>query len=300
MLDTGIILPRLRLPLVTLMRPLREVAAAHRRMRVPRRRQLGMLRPFVGLHARQPAAGGGDPAVDAAAFDGTNDRLNFAGTMGASDSKTGIVSFWMEPDTGGTKDSIFETSHAGGWPPLIIQHRNSGADLFVACRYNGGTAMTFTTSGGLVNTAAWNHIAFAWDVASSLVHVMINGVQETSFSSGPGTSDNNLTWGSVTNYRIAGTGASAIDWGGGFAEWWVGPAQYLDITQTANIQKWRNASGKPASLGTTGSTPTGTAPRVFLHLDDGEAAANFATNRTGNGNFTIVGTLTTYASSPSD
>jgi hypothetical protein len=39
---------------------------------------------------------------------------------------------------------------------------------------------------------------------------------------------------------------------------------------------------------------------MYHHLDNGEAVANFATNRGTGGNFTITGTLDTASTSPSD
>lgn len=65
----------------------------------------------------------------------------------------------------------------------------------------------------------------------------------------------------------------------------------------AMLAKFRNpATGKPVDLGADGSTPTGTAPGVYLT----GGAATFATNLGTAGSFAVTGTLTNAASSPSD
>ena len=64
-------------------------------------------------------------------------------------------------------------------------------------------------------------------------------------------------------------------------------------TSTATITV--NIAGSPVDLGATGSTPTGTAPRVFCHLDPGEEGDAFITNRAGNGDLTETGDITTEA-----
>jgi hypothetical protein len=87
---------------------------------------------------------------------------------------------------------------------------------------------------------------------------------------------------------------------GDLAEFYFNIAASLDITQESNRTLFRTASGKPVNLGTTGELPTGSAPINYFHLDKGESAANFATNRGTGGNFTITGALTTSATSPSD
>jgi hypothetical protein len=87
---------------------------------------------------------------------------------------------------------------------------------------------------------------------------------------------------------------------GGMAELFFAPGQFLDFSVQSNRRKFRSSGGKPISLGADGSTPTGTKPLIYLHLDDAETANNFATNRAGNGNLTVTGALTTRATSPSD
>ena len=87
---------------------------------------------------------------------------------------------------------------------------------------------------------------------------------------------------------------------GFFAEVSFAFGQSLDFSIVSNRRKFLSAGGKPVFLGADGSLPTGTAPIIYQHLDDGEAVANFATNRGTGGDFTITGTLDTGSTSPSD
>ncbi len=64
--------------------------------------------------------------------------------------------------------------------------------------------------------------------------------------------------------------------------------QLLDLSNPANLLKLRTAGGKPANLGLTGSTPTGTTPRIYLH----NPYSTFQTNVGTGGNFTVTGALT--------
>lgn len=71
-------------------------------------------------------------------------------------------------------------------------------------------------------------------------------------------------------------------------EAYFAPGQFLDFTVAANRRKFNQFVGGlllPVSLGTDGSLPTGVAPIIYLHLDNGEAASNFNLNRGSGGNF---------------
>lgn len=74
----------------------------------------------------------------------------------------------------------------------------------------------------------------------------------------------------------------------------------FDFSDTATLNKFVTTGNKPEDIGTDGSTAYGSAADIYLHLDDGEAPANFALNRGTGGDFTITGTLATCATSPSD
>jgi len=87
---------------------------------------------------------------------------------------------------------------------------------------------------------------------------------------------------------------------GYLADTWIGVGQYLDWSVVGNRRKFMDAGGKPVDLGSDGSSPTGTAPAIFLSIPHGGTPANFATNLGTGGNFSVTGALTLAPSSPSD
>lgn len=115
-----------------------------------------------------------------------------------------------------------------------------------------------------------------------------------------GTSSFTVPWNGRT--LVVGNGASGIasnPFNGDMAEFWLSMTR-LDFSVEANRRKFYSATGKPVDVGSDGSTPTGSAPEVYLSVRPGDAASDFATNRGTGGNFTENGTLTIAASSPSD
>jgi hypothetical protein len=234
---------------------------------------------------------------DAADFDGTNDKMARGAELdGMADSKSGIFSGWVRIDGGdGTTRRILGTQSGGGLQVFI----NAG-NVFRALARNAAltdilgmnTPNTFTAS------ITWLHVLMSWDLATAsarsiYINDSINVVVDTFVDDTIDYTRGN--WGVGDN-----PGINPVKWNGAMAEIYFAPGQYLDFSVEANRRKFISATGKPVDLGADGSTPTGVAPLVYLHLDDGEAVANFATNRGTGGNFTITGTLDTASSSPSD
>lgn len=267
----------------------------------PRRQRGFLLNPY-----RYAVAGF---AVDAAEFDGTNDYLQRTTNLtGAADSKNGIMSFWFNAANNNERRILAYNGTLGTAAQFIIGNASTDiggdpAKISTKVSLGNGTGSTnlssITSAQLVVNT--WHHVLWSWDVATSTVNVYVNG---TNVFSAPNT-------GAITNANMGYSGTrtltvAADDNGGAnkltgaIAELYFAPGQFLDFTVQANREKFRSAAGKPVDLGATGSTPTGAAPQIFLHLADGEAPANFGTNRTGTGNFTVTGALTTFTTSPSD
>ena len=250
--------------------------------------------------------------VDAADFDGTNDWLSRTSALASAppSTKSGTLSLWFKFDTlpaggsGGTMHLINGWGSTLGAVPegVVVSIDENGELFFYAGEDDLGTdaaQCTFFSNTGLVTTGAWHHLAIAWDAASSLCKAYYDGSAVT-FSVAPTFNNFNFNWSRVTAWTVGADINASGKCDAGLAEMWFAPNQYVDVSVSANLQKFRTSLGKPADLGSTGAVPTGTAPLIYLHLDDAEAAANFALNRTGNGNLTVNGALTTYASSPSD
>lgn len=242
--------------------------------------------------------------VDAADFDGSAAWLSKSSAMsGMADSKTGIFSVWVKFDT---------LSPAGGSTKEILALIAGGFDIFRCnvtaffnrVNFNIGTSapsgvITWASQSFAISTTGWHHILFAWDSGNAYTECYINGTQLT--ASGDAITNAAASYSAVDLFGVANySGGSNIS-DCGMAELYFAPGQFLDITNAANRRKFSSGvGGKPVDLGGSGASPTGTNPLIYLHLDDGESAANFASNRTGAGNLTVTGALTTFASSPSD
>lgn len=236
---------------------------------------------------------------DSAQFDGTNDYMTRgAGLTGASDSKTGIVSFWIRFDgTTGVNQSIFTSFPpagpfslswiAGGAGTLTIVGRNTTGDI----RLQFDTISTFSPG------TTWYNILASWNLAvAGSGRLYINDVSnrvDTVYT------DATIAYSNTTNWRFGASISAGNILNACLAEFYFATGQYLDFSITTNRRKFISASGKPVHLGSDGSLPTGTAPLVYQHLAAAEAPANFALNRATGGNFTITGTLTTGSTSPS-
>lgn len=241
--------------------------------------------------------------VDGADFDGTNDWMLRGGLLtGLANSKSGIISVWVRLDGGnGGSLRIFDNSNTATVSPFAVDR--SVANQFVVQGRNPlffNLVLNLITTGTYTAGATWQHLLSSWDLAASASSLYINDVLDM----GTQTMVNDVidyVKGGTPEFGI-GVRRSADDskFNGCIAEAYFAPGQYLDFSLVANRRKFISVSGKPTHLGATGSLPTGTAPLVYQHIDNGEAVANFATNRGTGGNFTITGTLDTASTSPSD
>lgn len=236
---------------------------------------------------------------DAAYFDGS-DYLKVTGAIsGQTDDKQGIFSYWFNVDA--LNEPIFYSDDLGGagWH-AISSFVTSGGDIQLALQYAGGWAVRMYSYSSGITAGTWYHALYSWDtsVGTSANYCYLNDVAQ---SLSPNESvDAAVAWSLQDNWwGGAFTGASPL-LNGALAELYLNTTEAMAFSTESNRRKFRSATGKPVSLGATGSVPTGTAPLIYLHLDDGEAATNFKTNRSGATSFSEVGTLTTFGSSPSD
>ena len=235
--------------------------------------------------------------VDAADFDGT-DGLSRAALSGASDGKQFVLSFWTKMESADTAAPGFWSWVQGLGSGSVLRTGTTKVITILWCQPGGATiglaAVTATT---LEDDGNWHHFIMSVDMADTgKRHIYIDGadasVTWTTYL------DGNLDF-TPTTTRV-GTdfgGGGQLD--GGLAEVFF-HTTYLDLSVEANRELFRSSAGKPVDLGADGSTPLGVQPLVYLHLDVAEAAANFAVNAGSGGDYAITGTLTTYASSPSD
>ena len=172
--------------------------------------------------------------------------------------------------------------------PAYSAGSNPNTSIFVANAFGGlfqDSALTksakFTTATPLVPNA-WNHLLMSGDMnhasGSKIFQLALNDVviandvssgefsdADLAFSIGYTDPDlnENLSW-QVGGNDEPGGGQQPQGIIGYASELWFAPGQFLDLTSSSNRHKFRDAvTGKPISLGTTGSLPTGTAPVIY-------------------------------------
>jgi hypothetical protein len=238
--------------------------------------------------------------TDAAYFDGVNDYMLRGGDLtGAADSKTGIFSAWVRLDAGdGTDRALIEGQLDATHACRIRQQANNkfGIVLTPIAGLDSTTGIYMQTANTYLATATWRHVLMSWNLGTVASHIYINDVSDkVVVYSGDALGDY-----THDNWSVGATKTGTLKLNGSLAEVYFAPGQYLDFSIEANRRKFITAAGKPVHLGADGSLPTGTAPIIYHHLDDGEAVANFANNRGIGGNFTITGALGTAPTSPTD
>jgi len=233
--------------------------------------------------------------ADSATFDGSNDNmLRGADLSGNADSKTGIFSAWVKNAASATQYDILTNT---GSKLLILYDGTAALDKFqLIARNAAATIILNIETSATIGAGTWYHLLASWDLATTTAHLYVTDVSNKIET----TVTNDTIDYTVADWAVGSNTASGTRYDGDMAEMYFAPGQYLDFSLVTNRRKFISASGKPVRLGSTGAQPTGTAPLVYLHLDDAEAVANFATNRATGGNFTITGTLTTGSTSPSD
>jgi hypothetical protein len=218
------------------------------------------------------------------AGDGQAYMNNETGTF-ASNGNTWIISVWVKfAATSGQEEIIYSTSglirmfRSGGDNKVYILFKEAGADEIVV---EAGTSTAFTDTN-------WHHIITSGNRANANdVKFYVDGNSQTdnilTFVT-TGTDPDPIKF-SAFAWFIGGLNTTD-DMNGCLSEFYIAPGQSIDLTVQANREKWRSAGGAPVSLGSDGSTPTGTAPRGYFK----NAFGTFPTNSGTGGNFTKQGT----------
>lgn len=236
--------------------------------------------------------------VDAAEFDGSTYLNRGSDLTGNADSSVGSLSLFLDIGAvDGNFNAIMEND--GGY---VRVRRNSSDKLSIELASpSAASILVFTSSSSVVDLTGIVSFLASWDMnfgaGLKLSQLYVNDASDITVVTDTGVADVvNYT---TTDWSVGASPAGSIPLTGCLSELWF-TNEYIDFSVEANRRKFITAAFKPQDLGADGSTPTGTAPLIYLHLDDAEAAANFALNAGTGGDFTITGTLTTCATSPSD
>jgi len=219
----------------------------------------------------------------AATLVGTNAWMERdANWTGCVNSKQGLLSIRYKFDATNGTTVLYDAAS-----DMVEVTKQPDGTMRVRCRNTANATVVQmdqdTAKVARATIGTWNHILASWDTTAGVVtgHLYINNIEAMLTSSRVITADGIVACG--TNDHSIGQAV-----GGGFvhpgciSEPWVTFGQFQDISQSANRLKWGDGSDAPISLGSDGSTPTGTQP--FAYFKD--SGVPF-TNNYGSGGFTF-------------
>ena len=275
--------------------------------------------PTTSIVASQTAAvisaaggGGGGPfTVDNANFNGSTTLSRSApGLSGISDGKEWAFAFWFKMEdvalanTADEETNVIFTIRAGSSNKFLLQRSalsdRSNKLTLVGRNASGSVILLIQSTSPFTNVLndGWNHVLCSGNLATGAKNLYINDVDKLESSGQTFTNDDIDFTGSMEIGRSADITDKPFY--GSLAELWFDDS-YIDFSVEANRRKWYSDGGTAVDLGADGSTPTGSSPLMYLHLDAGEAAANFALNAGTGGNFTVsAGSLTSDRDAPND
>jgi hypothetical protein len=248
------------------------------------------------------AVPGRDYHADAAQLT-VDDQLSRGGALtGVASGKKGIFSAWLNPSAAvvlaGGLNGVGRLFSGGVTCVFFWREDGTGTGkyTFTVDLRDSGEVQKIGMETAAITPGNWTHFLASWDTDANARHLYVNDVSNavvTTF-----VSASTIAYASALNWTLGDSSEQEV---GPVGDLYFNSAEYLDISNVTHRRKFIDEYRRPVNLGSDGSTPTGTAPIVHLHLDDGQAAANFATNRGSGGNFTVsTGTLTTAAISHTD
>ena len=225
-------------------------------------------------------------------FGGTNEYLaRGADLTGNADSKLVTGAFWVRFNsaTSGTEE-IWSTSTTITTAPRFRVSRFSNEQLVIVGTNSSATSiLVVVSSNGVFADTDWHHVCFSFDMSDTAKrHIYIDDVADLTaitytndtIDFSPATGPNH--W--VGASRGTGTPSSFLP--GDLADFWLDFGTYVDLSVSSNRRKFVGASAaNSVDLGSDGSTPTGSAPIVFLS----GATSTWHTNDGTGGGFTENG-----------
>lgn len=235
---------------------------------------------MTGLVSRRAAV---PYAANAVNFDGTNDYLNKSGALnGIANGKIIVVNAWLQLKQLGRTHSILRDN--AGFDFLFLINTNN--KVYVEA-WNGLSARLALTSSAALALNAWTHVFLYADLTDPAKRgLYINdGLDAATWST---YVNGDIDWIGATSFSVGGTFSGTVLARGDMADVWLSTSQWVNGGLEATRRKFISAAGKPVDLGADGSTPTGTAPTIFLS----GATATWHTNLGTGGGFTETGELT--------
>lgn len=252
---------------------------------------LAQFSPFSPFSPPKVSAGGGGGfTANTAVFDGTDYATNYITPAGIADGLTVTISVWVKMSGGdGALQAITDWSESST-QPFFGLYRNAANQVEIYGYSSGATLKLYGKTSFVITTttnSGWNHLMWAIDLNDSAKrHIYTNGVEDTgaTYGSYSATANINFSIGTDPRYAIGATFTGAIPLSGSLAELWVDDVYLNDVTKFYS-------GGHPISLGSDGSTPTGSTPGFYFSRN-GSGNSWVVDSANGN-NFSVSGTLGT-------
>lgn len=246
-------------------------------------------------------AGGGFFA-NAVDYDGTNDWLSRSTALtGSTTTGVGLISVHIRRDSiAGNQQHVFDIT--GSNQRLFFGFTQTSTDDTFFFHAENTLSNVYRVKGSteITDDGEYHHILIQWDhnqsTGSRVLRMYVDGVLQTNTIVTNTGSAFTINWATMdTMYVSRSIVGTTNNLNGAMSELYIAPAQTLDITNSANREKF-TSGGRPAFLGENGSLPTGTAPLIYLP----NKAATVNVNAGTGGNFVISGSPVDASTSPSD
>jgi hypothetical protein len=254
----------------------------------------------VGI--RKGVAATGRYVANAVNFDDSTYISRGADLDGNTDSDKFTFSCWVKtPASIPNGAYIYHNEFTTGNNRFLITVNSSG-NVQIETSNSGGTII-LSGAGATDIRNAWYNILIDADLSGTpTFNMYLNDSLEldegTTASISVGTIE--FTRPDHAMNRILFTASPTTTDGYDIADPYLNIGTKIGFQTESNRRKFISASGNPIGLGETGTIPTGSQPIVYFSKRKGESASDFATNKGSGGDFSITGTLTTAATSPSD
>lgn len=217
-------------------------------------------------------------------FDGSTYIQRGADLTGNSDSSVITFSYWYRYDHATQNQNNTTTIYASEGSK--VKFPNAANGIQVECRNTSGVRTVDTIYGSssiYSDTTKWHHACGTIDGGSSAnTNFFIDDTNVTGYRFGSfNGSAFDLT---RSNHTIGAKANGTTPIVMSLYEFWFGLGIFLNVNTTSNRRKFINADLTPVGLGSDGSTPTGTAPKIYLS----GAPSDFITNKGSGGNFSVI------------
>lgn len=214
---------------------------------------------------------------------------------GIANAKVGTISLWIRLDgsTGG-EQTIFEIA-SGSTPDFRISYNAAGhlANFRIVGANSSGTViLDMSTSAGYSPGTKWYNLLASWNLATAATSFFVNNASDKTTTT---ATNDTINYADGAAFAIVGVSRSITNkLFASLAEVWF-TNSFDDLSISGNRAAFI-AGGFPVNLGSTGQTPTGSSPLLYLK----SAASQFNVNSGTGGNFAITnGPLAIASTSPS-